>query len=612
MSLPVTLAIPFAAAALARVLGPVHRRLAPALGLAAALFSLVLTSRFPSAAPPAYSWSGIEILRVEPLGAFLLPAVAFFAVLMAIYTLKPGSRAGGEGSSSLMLLSWGAAQGVLLSGHLLPLLVFWGLIGICLYLLTDRGGSAASPAAKKTLIIVGGSDALLLLGAALLVHLNRSWSFDAGPLPVRGWSATAAFFAVAAAAGAKIGAVPFHSWVPDVSENAPLPAAAFLPACLDKIVGVFLLARVATGLFSFSPDLRLLLLLLGAASLVGAVLAALIQENGRRLLGFHAVSQAGYMILGIASGTALGIAGGLFHMLNNAVYKQGLFLGLGAVEKDRGTTDLDRLGGLSRSLPSTFGSFSVFSLAISGIPPFNGFISKWMIYMGLLEMRWAGFGLASRFWPVWLLAAMAGSAFTLASFMKLVHAVFLGRGEGGDKSSGSEAFRLGWSTLIPPAVLALICLAAGVLAYPLVIDGWLRAAVAGLAPAAEWPGFFSPLYAAVLLLAALTAGVLIYWWGAAAGYRRDTPFIGGEELLPEESRVTGTGFYLELKRSAPLSWFYRAAAAGRFDFYRLVTEATLKVSRSLQLLHRGVLSTYVGWILAGFAALAVFLALMGL
>ena len=150
---------------------------------------------------------------------------------------------------------------------------------------------------------------------------------------------------------------------------------------------------------------------------------ALVQHDLKRLLGYHAVSQVGYMVLGIGTGSPVGIAGGLFHMLNHAIYKSCLFFGGGAVEKSAGTTDLENLGGLARSMPVTFGTFLVASLAISGVPPLNGFASKWMIYQGIIESARGG----GHLWVLWLVAAMFGSALTLASFMKVVHAVFLGQ-----------------------------------------------------------------------------------------------------------------------------------------------------------------------------------------
>ena len=171
-----------------------------------------------------------------------------------------------------------------------------------------------------------------------------------------------------------------------------------------------------------TDGMNTVLMFFGAITVVGAVIMALVQHNLKRLMSFHAVSQVGYMVMGIASGTLVGLAGGLFHMLNHAIYKSCLFLVAGVVEKEAGSVDLDRLGGLAKRLPLTFIACLIASLSISGIPPFNGFASKWMIYQGLIE---SGANSSNMTWVLWLAAAMLGSVLTLASFVKVLHAVFL-------------------------------------------------------------------------------------------------------------------------------------------------------------------------------------------
>ncbi len=166
--------------------------------------------------------------------------------------------------------------------------------------------------------------------------------------------------------------------------------SALLPASVDKLLGIYLLSRLVLNVFDrVSLGLNVLLMIIGAVTIVAGCGHGLVQHDLRKLLSFHAVSQVGYMILGIGTGTAIGIAGGLFHMLNNAIYKGALFLTAGAVEKRAGTMDLAELGGLGRMMPFTFATFGIAALAISGIPPLNGFVSKWMVYQGIVD---AGIG----------------------------------------------------------------------------------------------------------------------------------------------------------------------------------------------------------------------------
>jgi len=152
------------------------------------------------------------------------------------------------------------------------------------------------------------------------------------------------------------------------------------------------------------------------------------------------------MILGIGTLTPPGIIGGLFHMLNNAMYKCCLFLTGGSVELQAGTTDLTKLGGLARKMPVTFACFVMTAAAISGVPPFNGFFSKELIYDGALQRG-----------VIFYAAALVGSFLTAASFLKLGHAAYLGKGNGISKVKEAPLMML-----VPMIVIAAACLVFGV------------------------------------------------------------------------------------------------------------------------------------------------------
>ena len=175
---------------------------------------------------------------------------------------------------------------------------------------------------------------------------------------------------------------------------------------------------MSLDLFVLTPEswVSPVMMWIGAATILLAVMMALVQKDYKKLLAYHAISQVGYMILGIGTALPIGIVGGLFHMVNNAIYKSSLFLSAGAVEKEAGTTDLRELGGLGRSMPVTMICFLVAAASISGVPPFNGFFSKELVYDGALERGWIFYAIA-----------LAGSFFTAASFLKLGHAAFFGK-----------------------------------------------------------------------------------------------------------------------------------------------------------------------------------------
>jgi len=371
-----------------------------------------------------------------------------------------------------------------------------------------------------------------------------------------------AFVLVAAGALAKAGSMPFHSWIPQASETSPATVMAFIPASIDKLLGIYLLTRLSVYMFNIASNvvLRNVLMAVGAVTILGAVMMALVQKRMMKLLSFHAVSQVGYMVLGIGTGTPIGIAGGLFHMLNHAVYKSGLFLSAGSVEYWTKTDELDQLGGLGRQMPLTFFSFFVCAMAIAGVPPLNGFVSKWMIYQGVVDLGREG----NRLFPVFLVAAMLGSVLTLASFLKLLHAVFLGQSPAAPLRAREGSFTM-W---LPPVILALACIGFGVFAYQLP----LRAFIYPSLPFYVEPyGIWQPVLATLLALIALGIGALVYIAGRGRRPVEGRAFVGGELIADkEESRVTGTAFYTSVKQMPILNDLLKFGGQGALDIYNWV------------------------------------------
>ena len=301
--------------------------------------AIVLALVWPLFQQAGTSWDPLPwlSLRVDVLSAFILLAVAFFGLLIAVYSVAymkghPHHRA----YFTYLLWTLGVSCGVVLANDLLLLLVFWGFLGLTLYLMAGLAGPGAAEAARKSMMIIGGSDALMLLGIVIYWHLAGTTRMDGTAMALDSPLAYTAFLTLLAGAFAKAGAVPFHTWVPGFGEHTDAPVSAFLPASLDKLLGIYLLARCVLDLFIPTPAMYTMLMLLGAVTVISAVMMALVQHDLKRLLSYHAVSQVGYMILGIGTGTAIGLAGGLFHMLNNTIYKSSLFLCAGVVEKETG------------------------------------------------------------------------------------------------------------------------------------------------------------------------------------------------------------------------------------------------------------------------------------
>ncbi|HTZ11526.1 MAG TPA: complex I subunit 5 family protein [Candidatus Margulisiibacteriota bacterium] len=553
------------------------------------------------------SFSSFIRFRLDQLSGFVAVSIGVFFLLTCMYSahFMKGRRRLWLYYLYLILTALSAAAAVL-ADNLILLLTFWGFLGLTLYLLINFGENAAF-AAKKTLIIVGGSDALMLLGIALIFCFSGTLQMSAIKLPLDRWPLVLAYLCVAIGCFAKAGIMPFHSWIPDCAEKAPIPVTAYLPASLDKLLGIYLLSRVSLGLFVMNKAMNALLMFAGASTIIAAVMMALTQHNIKRLLGYHAVSQVGYMVLGIGTGNPVGIAGGIFHMLNHAVYKSCLFFTAGNVEYRTNKTELDELGGLAKPMPFTYISCLIASLSICGIPPLNGFTSKWLIYQGLvLDISGSGSIWHSGFAVFCLVAAMFGSALTLASFMKLLHGVFMGeRLNAAESKAVKEA---PFSMWLPCVLLAFVCVLFGVWAFVLPLKYLIFPAVSlyQQMDASLLMGSWSPTAATALIIAGLLFGLLFFRLGKKIFFmRQDNTFVGGEQESREENMVTGTEFYNTIKDMAPFSKVYRRAERGEFDIYQQ-GKKVFALSSILQRLHNGVLSTYLVWMLLGMLGVSLF------
>jgi len=581
------------------------------VGLATSL--LVLLAMWPLWTGDITTYHGPGILQLRADGLACLGALmsAVFGVLISLYSISYLKvRASGRRFFTYLLWTLAAAEGAFLADNLILLLMFWGILGLTLYLMVGLAGPEAASAAKKTFIIVGATDSLLVMGAGIVWMLTgttrlselQALNTSVAPLGIAFWTFVAAAFA-------KAGAFPLHTWLPEVGERALVPVTAYLPAALDKLLGIYLLARASIHIFALGLGERTGLMFLGAITVIAAVMMALVQHDLRRLLAYHAVSQVGYMVLGIGTGTAVGIAGGIFHMLNNAIYKSCLFLGAGAVETECGHTDLDRLGGLARVMPLTFGAFLVAALAISGVPPLNGFASKWMVYQGIIESGQERVGL----WIVWLAAAMLGSALTLASFVKALNATFLRKAS--PEVEAAEPREPSAAMWLPMLILAVFCVALGVGVHRFSLPVFIRPA---LGTALKLPGVWAAGPATLMLLTALAAGGGVGLLTLRGRIRRTGTYVGGEILsqtyisgVEAESRpdleVTGVDFYREIEHLPGLARMYDLARKGAFDLYEIGLRVVGYFVELLRSAHTGILLTYISWVVAGLLGIMIFL-----
>ena len=503
---------------------------------------------------------GID-LRTTPFGTLILLGASCFSLLVTLYSLGyMRDHVQHRLYYGCLLLTLGATAGAGLADNLILFLFCWELVGILLYVLVSLNGDDAMASANKTLVLIGTGDLCLLLGIGLLWLSSGTLSMQAlqaAPQTLHDALPIAAFLLIMLGSFAKAGMFPLHSWIPAIASHAPIPVLALLPAALDKLLGIYLLTTIALQIFTITYPLSMVLMILGALTIVVAVLMALIQHDYRKMLGFHAISQVGYMVLGIGTGSLVGILGGLFRMLNNTIYKSCLFLCTGAVKQETGRTQFSKLGGLASAMPWSFATCLIAALAISGIPPLNGFVSKWMIYQGILETSGGLF-------PLFLLAAMFGSALTLASFMKLMYAIFWG-----DRPEGLEDTReVAWGMRIPMIALALLCMIFGVF-FRFPVTTLIKPILGPAADQIVIPGIWDSSLATVLIIVSLIIGFLFYLGGRARDAQDTEVFLGGEVLDPEVYRVPGTHLYGPIKSLGVLQGFFRRSERGDFDLYNL-------------------------------------------
>lgn len=439
--------------------GKLSRILRNAIILLAAAANIVLAWKlFGQSVELVLPWApfGMDfVLRLYHFSGFIVLAAAGFGLAICLYGLPFMAERRHSGQFyAYLFFSIAMVNGAVLADNLALLLFFWEGLLLTLFGMIAIGSPDAHRTAVKALIIVGAADLCLMFGIALCANLAHTLVISQIHLPLTALGGVAFIFLMIGAI-AKAGAIPFHTWIPDAAVDAPLPFMALVPAALEKLIGIYFLARISLDMFQMSVESQMthVLMIIGAVTILIAVLMALIQTDYKRLLAYHAVSQVGYMILGIGTAVPVGIVGGLFHMINHAMYKCCLFLTGGAVEKQCGTTDLNKLGGLAAKMPVTFICFIVAAASISGVPPFNGFFSKELIYDGAL---------ARSQWYYW--AALAGSFLTAASFLKLGHAAYLGRRSEQMKNVKEAPILM----LLPMIAIAFLCVFFGVYnAFPL-------------------------------------------------------------------------------------------------------------------------------------------------
>lgn len=405
---------------------------------------------------PIADWAIGIGLEVDGLGLFFGMIISIAVFLSGLYSFKYMSRDNSlDKYYVIFLMLAGSMLGFVFTGDLFNMYVMLEIMTFAAIGLTSfRNHLYKSIEASFKYIVIGSlGSSLILLGTVLLYSELHTLNLAqiAAVLP-NNYTPVTIFALAMMLAGYAVKAflVPCHTWPPDAHMAAPSSMSMILSGVMSK-TGVYALIRILYTLYASMnlPQMQLLIVLWGTVTMFVGVTMALAQSDFKRLLAFHSISQIGYVVTALGLSSVLGLTGGLYHAFNHAMFKSLLFLSAGAVLFATGTTDLNKLGGLGKKMPQTALLFLVGAFSISGIPPFNGFVSKWLIYQATYEAGYA---------PITIVALLV-SVMTLASFIKVTQSVFFGQ----LPKEFENVKETPLSMRIPMWILAVICFFGGVM-----------------------------------------------------------------------------------------------------------------------------------------------------
>ncbi len=492
--IPLFVAIPLISAFLIIILGKLvkgfHRFLAPLILLVLLIMALY---EFTSLGGTSHTYAmggwigdgGFPVgifLVLDGFSVLMLCIINLIGLVALFYSLSYIAKYTAEANYyALFCLIVAGMNGVVLSGDLFNLFVFLEVSVISSYALVAFGvGKTELEASFKYQVLGGLASMLILLAISLIYWKTKTVNIaDIRNVLDAGYSKSFYVFVqvlLISGFGLKAAIIPFHAWLPDAHSSAPSPISAMLSGVLIKAVGIYVLIRLFFNMFVFSHEIAMVITSLGVISMVVGSLLALIQWDVKRLLAYSSISQMGYVVMAFGMGillllkgdnepaAILAIGGGIYHMINHAVFKGLLFLNAGSLEYRLDTRNLKEMGGLSKAMPVTSTTSFMASMSISGIPPFNGFFSKLIIIVAAINGRF------------YLLATLAVivSIITLAYFLKFQRFAFFNKAAGKAVQKIKEVpFPMSFSMIF----LAVLCLALSLLAIPSVSETVLRPAI---------------------------------------------------------------------------------------------------------------------------------------
>ncbi len=574
------------------------------------IFSAVATVLTAGASPQAAAFLAIPPLgfalriHVDGLTAIFLTLAALISVPASFYSInymRHYARYSVARYYPYLLLFLAAIYGLVSTTDMMWFFfIFWQMMTLSGYALIrfEKDKPENIRAANKFLIMMQIACVATMIGAEVLAAngtvssggVNLKYDFDtvSANLPLmlsaKPVTTALAFALFLMGFGIKMGMWPFGQiWLPDAHPAAPSPVSALLSGVMIK-TGVYGLMRYFIWLVPMSGQAHyplakwgLVVAVLGTITLFTGTMQALRQEQSKRLLAFHSIGQIGYILLGmgacmallpggnskLAALAAIGLFGALFHVINHGVFKSLLFFNAGSMLYATGTQDLNKMGGLMKFMPLTAVTTLIASFSISGVPLFNGFVSKWSIYIAAIQGS-----VNAGYLAVCAVIAILTSALTLASFIKFFGVSFLSRTSSLVAAQAAKQVKLevDWMMRIPQVLFAAICITLGVV--PSVAFKFMQNALdasrqglgivlSNAAPMMRgpWAGMedinrtasFAPLLFLLVLGLAFLVTRAISKLGSASR-RLAAPWLCGYVSEAECYRYSAHNFYAEIKR----------------------------------------------------------------
>ncbi|MFH0729917.1 MAG: proton-conducting transporter membrane subunit [Pseudomonadota bacterium] len=410
---------------------------------------------------------------IDALSAFFLVAIFFISLLAAIYSFHylnhPEKALQAATNTFFFSLLIGSMALVVTAGNILAFMLSWEIMSLSSFFLViyDHSSSENRKAGLLYFVFSHVGAMFILAAFGIIYGGSGSFGFDAAArLPETAKILVFIFSFIGF--GSKAGVFPLHVWLPHAHPAAPSHISAVMSGVMIK-TGIYGMLRMYQVLNLHTPLFGEIVLIAGMVSGVLGVIYALGQHDIKRLLAYHSVENIGIILIGIGIGmtgvafgnpvmAVFGFSGGLLHVLNHSIFKSLLFMGAGIVVQKTGTRSIDALGGILKNMKITGVSFLVGSLAICGLPPLNGFVSEFLIYMGGFKgvaLNKTAFALSLL--SIISLAVIGGLA--LACFTKAMGVVFQGEPRSEAAANVNEK---GPSMLVPLLVLSAACFAIGI------------------------------------------------------------------------------------------------------------------------------------------------------